>query len=129
MCNPWISVVLTLAFLGVAAIGSHSAESQPPKAQEQEEEQEEVVSLEEVPAAVRESILSHAGDHEILEVERFVVDGAHYYEAEWIEGEMEVEIVLDSDGSLVETETEPVENEAEGKPDEEDESVAEDDDE
>jgi len=85
--------------------------------------QEKAVDIGNLPAAVQDSIRAYAGDHELSELEEIRVDDTIYYEAEWIEGELKVEVRLSSDGSLLEKNTEKTgddgEDEDEGSEDEE----------
>ena len=63
--------------------------------------QEREVSLEEVPQAVRKTILREAGDHRVREVEVETRDGRTTYEAEWRTDGGEVEIKVDAEGKLL----------------------------
>ncbi|MCA9726639.1 MAG: hypothetical protein R3E12_06730 [Candidatus Eisenbacteria bacterium] len=59
------------------------------------------VSLDEVPAAVRATILREAGTHEVSEVEEVVRNGETFFEADWMENGREVEIRVSSAGRLL----------------------------
>jgi hypothetical protein len=72
------------------------------------ERSEEPMTLDQVPAAVRETILAEAGGAEVREIERETRDGETHYEAEWRAGGQEIEIRIAPDGTLVGRETEPV---------------------
>ncbi|MBN2559608.1 MAG: PepSY-like domain-containing protein [Phycisphaerae bacterium] len=69
-------------------------------------EREEEVSLDEVPAAVKATILKEAKGAAITEVERESSKGKTFYEAEWVEGGKEVEIKVAADGTLLGREVE-----------------------
>ena len=72
-------------------------------------EVEREITLDQVPEAAREVILAEAGDHPILEVEEVHVNREIFYEAEWIDDGMEVEIVVTPDGEIVGREVEEIE--------------------
>ncbi len=65
------------------------------------DEREQEVSIDEVPEAVRATMLAEAGDHTITEVEREVVGDTVVYEAEWMVDGKEVEINVAEDGTLL----------------------------
>lgn len=65
-----------------------------------EKVQERDVTLEQVPPAVKATVLKEAGDHTILELEEVRLGEKIYYEAEWMEGDLEVEIQVAPDGTL-----------------------------
>lgn len=70
-------------------------------------ETEKEVTLEQVPKAVKDTILKEAGDHKITEIEEVSKDGkVIYYEAEWKVGRKEVEIMVDPNGKLLGKEVE-----------------------
>lgn len=66
-----------------------------------EKVQERQVTLEQVPPAVKATVLKEAGDHPILELEEVRLGEKIYYEAEWMEGDLEVEIQVAPDGTLL----------------------------
>lgn len=66
-----------------------------------EKVQERQVTLEQVPPAVKATVLNEAGDHPILELEEVRLGEKIYYEAEWMEGDLEVEIQVAPDGTLL----------------------------
>lgn len=68
---------------------------------DEDEEGEREVSLDQVPEAVREAILRHAGEHRVREVELQTRGGRRYYEAEWMENGREVEIAVAPDGTVL----------------------------
>lgn len=71
-----------------------------------EKVQERDVTLEQVPPAVKATVLKEAGDHTILELEEVRLGEKIYYEAEWMEGGLEVEIQVAPDGTLLGRSTE-----------------------
>jgi uncharacterized membrane protein YkoI len=85
--------------LGLVAAGAVYAEESKGKT-------EEKVTIDQVPAAVKATILKEAGDHKITEIEKETRDGKTIYEAEWIADGKEVEIKVAEDGTLLGKETE-----------------------
>ena len=69
-----------------------------------EDEDEEEVSLEEVPEAVKATILKEAGGAEIEEVVKETEDGQTIYEAKFVVDGQEIEIEVAPDGTLLERE-------------------------
>jgi len=69
-----------------------------------QKENERPIAWNELPPVVQETIREQAGDHQITELEEETVDGQVFYEAEWMEGGMEVEILVAADGELLERE-------------------------
>ena len=92
--------LVALLAVGLAGAGSALADD------DESGVKERPVKLEDVPDAVRETILREADGREILEVEETVRGDVTHYEAGWRDGEMEVEIAVASDGKLLERETE-----------------------
>jgi len=70
------------------------------------EEKEGKVSLDQLPAAVKATILKEAGGATITEIEAETEGGATVYEAVWIANGKEVEIKVSPDGKLLGRETE-----------------------
>jgi hypothetical protein len=62
---------------------------------------EKKVTIDQVPAAVKATILKEAGDNKITEIEEETKDGVTVYEAEWKVGGKEVEIKVAADGKLL----------------------------
>lgn len=89
-------VLFTTAFLAVGVIGVTA-----PLLACAEKVQEREVTLEQVPSAVKATVLKEAGDHPILELEEVRLGEKIYYEAEWMEGGLEVEIQVAPDGTLL----------------------------
>ena len=73
---------------------------------EDEDEDEEEVSLDDVPAAVKATILKEAAGAEIEEVVKETEDGQTVYEAEFKADGKDIEIEVATDGTLLERETE-----------------------
>ncbi len=69
-------------------------------------EREEEISLDQVPAAVKATILKEAKGAAITEVEKESSKGKTFYEAEWVVGGKEVEIKVAADGTLLGREVE-----------------------
>ena len=68
---------------------------------------EKDVTIDQVPAAVKATILKEAGGNKIEEIEEISVDGkVVYYEAEWKTGGKEIEIKVAPDGKLLKKEIE-----------------------
>jgi len=68
---------------------------------------EKDVTIDQVPAAVKATILKEAGDNTIEEIEEVSQDGkVIYYEAEWKTGGKEIEIKVDPNGKLLSREIE-----------------------
>lgn len=80
-------------------------------------DQEKQISIEQVPAAVKATILAQAQGGVINEIEEEVVNGQTIYEAEVIVDGREVDIQVTADGTLLGTETE---NDDEGDEDADD---------
>ena len=97
--SRWLIVLaLVVVVCGVLSISAIAA-----KAKETEKD----VTIGQVPAAVKTTILKEAGDNTIEEIEKVSIDGkVAYYEAEWHAGGKEVEIKVDPDGKLLSKEVE-----------------------
>jgi len=68
---------------------------------------EKDVTIDQVPAAVKATILKEAGTNTIEEIEEVSKDGkVIYYEAEWETGGKEIEIKVDTSGKLLSKEIE-----------------------
>ncbi len=73
---------------------------------EDEDEDEELVSIDQVPAAVKATILAEAGTGTIKEIEKENENGQIIYEAEVIIDGQEIEIKVSADGTLLGKEVE-----------------------
>lgn len=71
-----------------------------------DEDHEKEVSLDEVPDAVKATILKEAGGNKIKEIEEVGRGKKKLYEAAWITGGKEVEILVAPNGKLLKKETE-----------------------
>lgn len=69
-------------------------------------EDEQEISLDQVPAAVKATILAEAKGAQIKEVERETKSGKTVYEAEWVEDGKEIEVKVAADGTLLKKEIE-----------------------
>jgi hypothetical protein len=78
-----------------------------------EGEIEKEITIEELPDAARATILKEAGDHEIIELEEVIYKGKTFYEAEWLEDGMEVEVAVTPEGEVIGREIEVPDDEAE----------------
>ena len=77
------------------------------------------VTIDQVPAAVKATILKEAGDHKITEIEKETKDGKTIYEAEWVADGKEIEIKVAEDGTLLGKETEDADDDKGGDKDKE----------
>jgi hypothetical protein len=77
------------------------------------QEDEEQVALDQVPAAVKATILREAAGGEIKEIEVETKDGKTFYEAEFVRDGKTIEIKVAPDGTLLEKEEERQESKAE----------------
>jgi hypothetical protein len=110
-------VFTVLAFVAIGVfIGSLWA-SQPMM----EDDDEKEISLTDLPTAVKEIILKEAGGNAIQEVEEQTKNGVKFYEAEWLEGDLEVEVEVVYLCKLYAKEVEP----AEGEEEEDDDDITE----
>ena len=95
---PWVLVaavgVLCVA-IAVPALGGKGKKT------------EREVTIDQVPAAVKATILEQAGENKIEEIEEVSVEGSVvFYEAEWKAGGKEIEIEVAPDGKLLKKEIE-----------------------
>jgi hypothetical protein len=108
-------LVLIIGLLAIASAGVMAEDEKEPA-----EEKERAIEWKDLPAAVQTTILEQAGDHPLVELEEVTVEGCIFYEAEWIEGENEVEVAVAPDGKLLGREVEPIdEDDEDGDLDEE----------
>ncbi len=71
-----------------------------------DDDDEKEITLDQVPAAVKATILAEAGKNKIEEIEVETRRGKKIYEAEWKVGGKEIEIKVASDGTLLSRKTE-----------------------
>ncbi len=71
-----------------------------------EDKREEEITLEQVPAAVRATILKEAAGAKITEVERETKNGKTVYEAEFLRDGQEIEVKIAPDGTVLSREVE-----------------------
>jgi len=76
-------------------------EEEAEKGKQDEGEDEEKVSIDDVPTAVKATILKHADGGKIQEIERGNEDGKVIYEAKVLIGDKEIELKIDSSGKLL----------------------------
>ena len=86
--------------IGLSAVGMMSLGAGAARADEQE------VTLDQVPAAVKATILKESAGGKITEIERETTDGKTVYEAEFILNGEEIEIEIAPDGTLLGREVE-----------------------
>jgi len=96
--KSWTWLAVGVLAVGLVAAGALYAEDKG--------KTEEKVTIDQVPAAVKATILKEAGDHKITEIEKETKDGKTIYEAEWIADGKEIEIKVAEDGTLLSKETE-----------------------
>jgi len=98
---------LVAGVLGLGVVGALASSAWAEEAKEKgKAEKEKKVTLEQVPAAVKATILKEAGENKVEEIEVETEEGREVYEAEWEVNGREVEVKVASDGTLVERETE-----------------------
>ncbi|GAI48767.1 unnamed protein product, partial [marine sediment metagenome] len=73
---------------------------------EDDDDWEGNIAIDQVPEAVRKTILREAGKHKISEIEQETENGVTVYEVEWDEDGREIEIKVSADGKLLDKETE-----------------------
>jgi hypothetical protein len=75
---------------------------------EDEDEQgvERSVTLEELPPAVKATILKEAGTHKVRDIEEITLPDRVFYEAEWKVDGQEIEIKVAPDGTLLRSDAE-----------------------
>jgi hypothetical protein len=98
--------VLVLAFVCAIVVAIAG-----PAAAEDKDVVEKPIAWDQLPAAVQKTIRAEAGDHAIAEIEEIHQKDQVYYEADWIEGENEIEIRVAIDGKLIGREVEKAEAE------------------
>jgi len=74
--------------------------------EDKEDENEVTVTIDQVPAPVRDTIRAEAGDNPIKEIEAETKNGQTIYEAEWVADGKEVELKLSADGKIIEKKVE-----------------------
>lgn len=73
------------------------------------------VTVDQVPAAVKRTILGEAGDSPLTEIEEATKNGKATYEAEWLAGGKEIELKIAADGTLLKREVDDEDEEQEGE--------------
>jgi len=69
--------------------------------EDKEDENEVTVTIDQVPAPVKNTIRAEAGDNPIKEIEAETKNGQTIYEAEWVADGKEVELKLSADGKII----------------------------
>lgn len=121
MARRWVPAVL--AAFGLAAVLVYLAPSIAATGGEKQEK-ERTVSLDQVPAKVKSTILKAAGDQPIKEVEEVTEDGKTYYEADWMQDGKEVEVKVAPNGKLLGREKDEEKEEGKEEDDDQDEQKA-----
>lgn len=109
--------VLLLAVVGVLLLAlvivplQASAGDAPAKGKERS------VTLDQVPAAVKATILKEAGTHKVREIEEITFPDKVFYEAEWKVDGKEIEITIAPDGTLLDSDTEDEDEDDDGEDD------------
>ncbi|MFH1842752.1 MAG: hypothetical protein ABIF77_06055, partial [bacterium] len=96
--NRHCRILVPLSVAVVLIVGGAGAKA--------EENKERPVAWEDLPTAVQETIQKEADGKTSTELEEITSTEGIFYEAEWLEGEMEVEILVASDGKLLDREVE-----------------------
>jgi hypothetical protein len=107
--NPRKKAVAGLAIAGslaVALVGVGRAED--------EDSHETAIAWEQLPEAVQQTVRDEAGDHAIRGIESVRDEDVVVYQAEWIDGENEVEVRVAADGKLLGRETEKADADDDG---------------
>ena len=99
-----VGLVLVVATLAASFAWSWPGEGE-------KKEQERKVTLQQLPAPVKATILKEAGKGKIREIEEVTRGSEKFYEAEWIRGGKEVEIKVAPDGKLLNKEVEDADEE------------------
>jgi len=119
--GPWLVMGALCAFAAGGVLAAESeketnkdtVKQEAKEAEEDDEQSERETSLDRIPEAARRAILEEAAGHDVLEVDEVVVEGNTFYEAEWIAGELEVEVRVSPEGEIVGRESEAAESESE----------------
>lgn len=88
---------------------------------------EHAISLEELPAAARETISREAGEHELLELEAITTGDETVYDAEWTVDGQEISITVSATGEVLGRESESEDSESQANAPDEDDDPGEDD--
>jgi len=97
--------VLVVALLGLVLLVA-LAQKDDKDGENEKSEKERVVTLQELPAAVQATIKKEAGDAVLKKIIEETENGKVIYEAEWKTKDVEVEIEVAADGTVLERETE-----------------------
>lgn len=92
MLRIWFRVGTLLLAFAILAVQANAARA------EDKDEVEREVTLKEVPAKVKATILKAAGKNELKEIEEVVLK---LFEAEWTKGDREIEVFITPDGKVL----------------------------
>ncbi|MBL7140498.1 MAG: hypothetical protein ISS74_06270 [Planctomycetes bacterium] len=122
--SRWIIVGAVLAV--AAAVSTPFVLGWGPQAAEPVTEKD--VTIDQVPEAVKATILKEAGGNTITEIEEETKNGVTVYEAEWLNADgKEVEIKVAADGTLLKTEIDDDDEEGDDDDDDDDDDDEDDD--
>lgn len=105
--------------MGLLALAVFAVQANVAPAEDKDEVEREV-TLKEVPAKVKATILKAAGKNELKEVEEVVLK---LFEAEWTKGDREIEVFITPDGKVLMKKVEKEGDEEEDEADEKEEKV------
>lgn len=88
--------------------------------EEKDDEDEQKLTLDQVPAAVKATILKEAGNNKLKEIELETEDGKKVYGAEWVADGKEIDIKVAPDGKLLKKEVESADKDDDEKDDKDD---------
>jgi len=110
--SRWLIALALAGMCGISCVSVSAARGR---------RREKDVSIDQVPAAVKATILKEAGDNTLEEIEEVSVNGkVLYYEAEWHAGGKEIEIKVAPNGKLLAREVEDDEDDDEDDDEEDD---------
>ena len=89
-----MAVALAVGLVCLVAVPAVSDEGKP-------EVTKKKIGLDDCPKAVKDTIVKEAGDNKVKEVEEITEGDQKTYEASWMAGGKEVEIVVAADGKLL----------------------------
>ena len=109
-----VAVVLGFGLLAAISSSAWAGEARG-KAKKAKKAKEEKVTLDQVPAAVKATILKEAGKNKIKEIEKVTKGKEVFFEAEWSDDDKTIEIKVSPKGKLLKKEVEKAEEEKEEK--------------
>ncbi|MEZ4652334.1 MAG: hypothetical protein R3E12_01670 [Candidatus Eisenbacteria bacterium] len=93
--NRWVILLATVVAGALSGSGPVRAED------EGEGGSERAVNLADIPEATRAAILEEAGDHPIVELDEYSTAEGLWYEAVWVVGDQEIEVLVDAKGNIL----------------------------